>query len=499
MNIDAAQARQLLLVRAFETDAAAAPTAPNAEVRGLHWTADDADWASTEALRQVGEQAPAEQWLTSRAALASERLVQREPKLAQLLRAGAAGTAWTIAALVGLALLAGLASYAVGPDRRINLLAPPLLAVMAWNLAVYLVLLLQLLRRRDSGDEPGGGWLRRVLRTLAGRFAKPSGSSLVSPPVQAFATSWARASQPLQMARLATVLHLAALAVAAGALLALYARGLAFEYRAGWDSTFLDVDTVHRWLRTLLAPALAITGSALPDPQQLQALRFAGGGGEPAARWIHWYAITTALVMSPRLLLAVVAIWRTRRLRRRFPLALDERYFQRLLQWLAHSRDQTSHLAVVQPYAFRAATSLQAPLAAAIDAEFGPGLQVAVLPEIPLGNEDSLASDWPRTTSGEGRIDLLLPLFALSATPELETHGQFLKLLLARAGAVGGQPRFRALIDESGFRQRLAGPELHNRLQQRRAAWQKLLDAAGAGDALFIDLSNPESSAATDR
>ena len=89
-------------------------------------------------------------------------------------------------------------------------------------------------------------------------------------------------------------LHLAAVAVAAGALAAMYLRGLGLEYRAGWDSTFLDAQAVHRWLNLLLGPASALSGIALPEPAQLEALRFSTGPGENAARWIHLYALTTA-------------------------------------------------------------------------------------------------------------------------------------------------------------------------------------------------------------
>lgn len=507
MNIDASEARRILLVRAFEDDAAVPLSPAGAAADAARWTREDAAWASAEALRQVGEKTSADRWFTVRSALACERLVQRQPRLALLLQPAAATSGWLMAALLGLALLAGLASDVIGPSNRINILAPPLLAVMGWNLAVYALLLLNAARRRHAGSAQSADraqsadTIGRLLRT-AGALAERIGArrpGIGSPQGQEFAAAWRRASVPLQSARLATLLHLAALAVAAGALLALYARGMVFEYRAGWDSTFLDAATVHRWLHTLLAPALAITGANLPDPLQLDALRFSRSAGENAARWIHWYAITTALVMAPRLLLAAWAMRRSRRLQRHFPLALEERYYQRLFQWLAHSRDQASHLAIVLPYANRSAAAMQTRLAAHIDTEFGPGLQVRILPEVPLGAEDELAADWPRSQIGGGHVDLLLPLFAITATPELETHGRFITLLLSRCAAIDGKPRCRVMIDESGFRKRLAGAGLQDRLQQRRLAWQKLLDSAGAGEALFVDLSADPETVATDR
>ena len=51
-----------------------------------------------------------------------------------------------LAVLIG-ALLIGLATKQLGPDKRINVLAIPLLGVLAWNLVVYLIAI----GARDSG------------------------------------------------------------------------------------------------------------------------------------------------------------------------------------------------------------------------------------------------------------------------------------------------------------------------------------------------------------
>ena len=62
------------------------------------------------------------------------------------------------------------------------------------------------------------------------------------------------------LTRIAALLHVAAAAVAIGLLGSMYLRGLVLDYRAGWQSTFLQADTVQRVLSTLLAPATALTG-----------------------------------------------------------------------------------------------------------------------------------------------------------------------------------------------------------------------------------------------
>ena len=50
------------------------------------------------------------------------------------------------------------------------------------------------------------------------------------------------------------------------------------------------------------------------------------------------------------------------------------------------------------------------------------------------------------------------------------------------------RPQLRVAVDESGYRQRLSGPDGAQRLAQRRAAWESLLLGLGVVPG-FIDLS----------
>ena len=113
-------------------------------------------------------------------------------------------------------------------------------------------------------------------------------------------------------ARAARVLHLAAALFALGAVAGLYVRGLVFEYRAGWESTFLDAPAVHALLSFFLSPAAQLIGASFPSVDQIAALRFTNGapGNANAALWIHLYAITVGvIVIVPRLALALIARW----------------------------------------------------------------------------------------------------------------------------------------------------------------------------------------------
>jgi len=280
----------------------------------------------------------------------------------------------------------------------------------------------------------------------------------------------------LQAARLASVLHAAAAALALGALLSLYLRGLAFEYLAGWTSTFLSAQSVHTLLGAVLGPASQLSGIPLPDADALAALRLSAGPGENAARWIHLYAITLgAVVVLPRLLLAALAAWRARRIAADFPLPLDEAYFGRLKR--AHSGDRVA--IQVLPYSYALPPAIEPELTRTLDHRFGPGVLVELAANIVLGGEDTVRA---KTPAG----GLLVALLSLTATPERETHGVFLRALVAQVPAA----QLVVAIDESGLRQRLAAADTETRVAQRRAAWQRLLDEIGLS-AWFIDLRPP--------
>ena len=97
-----------------------------------------------------------------------------------------------------------------------------------------------------------------------------------------FVNDWLRASERLTYSRASRTLHLAAAALAAGVLLGMYARALAVEYSAGWESTFVDAATLHLVLGVVLGPASMISGIPLASLPQLEAMAWnAGGGASP--------------------------------------------------------------------------------------------------------------------------------------------------------------------------------------------------------------------------
>jgi hypothetical protein len=233
-------------------------------------------------------------FLARRAQLALERLGDRYrilPRVVGSLR----WRPWLAYAVVAAAFLVGFAVDRVGASQRINVLAPPVLVLLVWNLAVYAAIAMGYVIR--YGDASVAGPLRRAVMRLAtraptihARIGEPLSSALVT-----LAADWARVAAPLYNARAARILHFAAAAFALGVIVGLYVRGIALEYRATWESTFLDPTTVRSLLAVALAPGAWVSGMAIPDVAQVSAIR--APGSENAARWLHLIAATIAMVV----------------------------------------------------------------------------------------------------------------------------------------------------------------------------------------------------------
>ena len=506
-------ARQVVLLRALEMQAAAgsvdgaaahvpAGATNSATSTASRWTAQDSAWATRAALESVPAEAPAERFVAERARHAMQRLAPRDAEVADVLRNRVWHAAWWLGAVL-LGLVLGMLADVIGSAQRINLLAPPVWGVVVWNGVVYALLLWAALRsligwiglgarrvsvpagvERESAEGVArglAGGLRRGLQRLldlAGTRRATARGALI----EVFAAPWLRLSAPLSAARASGLLHAAAASLGLGLLAGMYLRGLVLDYRAGWESTFLDAAQVHAGLSVLMAPALAVSGLALPEVAALQALRFSADApraGAPAALWIHLYALTLAIVVVlPRALLALWSGWRARRLARDFPLPLGDAYFQRLLR----HRGGGAVRVQVLPYAQAPGTRAEQGLRAVFGQVYGGAAQVHVAPMLAFGAEDDAAAHTlvpPGTT-------LVVALFDLTATPEAENQGRFVELLARQAATL-------VLVDEAAFVRRFgAVPE---RLQQRRAAWQALAQGLGTVP-LFVDLSAPDLAAA---
>ena len=456
----------------------------------LLWSDADRDWASRAAAEVVGEGASPETYLTRRAQLVLERIGPRQPAVPRTVRA-LSWRPWVGVIVIVAAFLLGLLIDRIGGGASINLLAPPVFALVVWNVVVYVSLIVRAIAFRSAGPGPLRGLLIRLaaLRTPLTRHRDDDAGAARRSILTSLPAEWSHVAAPLYGARAARVLHLAAAATALGVIAGLYTRGLAFEYRASWESTFLGAEQVRALLAVTLAPGSWITGIPVPDVAAIEAIR--APESENAATWMHLLAGTVAVVVIiPRLVLAVVNGLVERRRATRVELPLAESYYRRLVSAYLGGPGRVR----VIPYSYTVTGEAHAGLDAVLARAYG-GAAATVDPPIGWGDDEGLlglaAAGSKAPAPGDvAAAAVTLPLFNLAATPEPEAHGAFLDVLARGTGT--GHPLI-ALIDESGFLARW--PDDDSRIAARREAWRDFVaqhDAPG----VFVDLAAPDLAAA---
>jgi hypothetical protein len=302
-------------------------------------------------------------------------------------------------------------------------------------------------------------------RAAPGGSLQPRGELAES--LATFGSDWSRLAAPLYSARASRILHLAAALLALGVVAGLYVRGLAFEYRASWESTFLSPGAVHDLVRLAYAAGTAVTGIAIPDANAIAAIR--APNGENAARWLHLMAATVAvLVILPRLALAAFMGAVERHRSRNLPVPLDDPYYRRLLRGY---RGGPARVRVL-PYSYTLPPAAASGLEAIVARSFGGSAALHVAAPIAYGSDALPAPD-----AGGGTTFVV---FGGAATPEPELHG---RLLAQLAGA-----DIVALVDESAL---VAQGADAARMESRRAAWREVCAHAKVA-VVFADLRAPD-------
>jgi hypothetical protein len=396
--------------------------------------------------------------------------------------------------LPAIAFVLGGLSNALGPERHVNVMSFPLLGLLVWNVAVYVLLigfdvLLPLVRRAGEGgaesDAPGSGGWRGIVGGAASWIAEQSlrrvrlpdtpRTTLAARALNAYWRGWSRLAAPLVGARILIALHVGAAFLVLGAVAGMYVRGLTFEYRATWESTFVGPGTAAALLRFVLGPAAGILGAPLPDAAMLESMR--APSDAPAAIWIHLWAITAALVvLLPRGVLAAFALFKERRLAR--SLAVDPLAgpFRVLL-----APDRGAGTAVdVLPYSYGIVGRPADTLRELLHDVFGLRADVRVHDALPYGAEveDAVAPN------GAAPAACAVVVFGFVQSPEREVHGRFVRELLDDAG---GRTHVLAVVDSSAWHARFREGDAR-REGERRRAWDRVLDEAGLS-ALHIDLA----------
>ena len=454
----------MLLVRAVETE----------DSDGLVLTPDDRQYATAAALASAplgsaaGARAKAA-FLAHRAQHAIERLVPRYPGL-ELTRKLSRWPAWLGWALPLAALLIGLATNIV-EGSRLNILAFPLLGMLAWNLLIYAWLTIGVLRRAFGGAKRAG---RHPVLAVVEWAARPAASRLASHPtleraVSRFAGEWAGIAGRLTRHRTKSILHFSAAMFAFGIIAGMLARArYTTEYSAGWAGTWAGAENeIAALLGVILAPASAVTGIALPDIERLQALR---GSTENAGDWlILWVVTACLLVIAPRLLMALVNGLFAALSRRR--LQVDEDFYFRSVVRNAVGGVRSVRLI---PYGFELSEEARQRVSRLLLLSLGDRIDLQADPAIPYGQED----DWLAEQGGSlTNDDQLILLFNLASTPEKENHGALAAGIRQR---IGNRGELHVLVDDSAFRHKLRGQaSAGKRLEDRLQAWRAVLAGGG--------------------
>jgi hypothetical protein len=437
---------------------------------------------------------PAQRLLAERAARLRDRLVARFPVVDAVL-ALARGPRWIGGLSLALALLAGFALSALDGTRRINVLAFPLFGLGGWNLIVYAILLFRALRAgAPRTPSPLARLLARTAQRRAARLV--AAAAKVDAPLGAalsrFAHEWFDAARPLLLARATRLFHLCAAAVGVGLIAGLYLRGVALDYRAGWESTLLDAPEVRRMLALAYGPASWLTGVPVPDEARLAAMRMtAGSGGESAAPWIHLLAATALLfIVLPRLALAFVAsLTAWRRARSMAPPPSLVPYFRATMAAVDSAAGRG--VIVVVPYACEPSAAATAALKRLLPEALGGGLAVDVRAPVRYGDEEAFLG---RLADREASIaDAIALLFSLASTPEDENHGSVIvgvRDFLARSAR---HAQLLLLIDEEPYAARMSAQGGYAaRVDERRRVWRDFAAARGlSAGFVALDLAAP--------
>jgi hypothetical protein len=447
-------ARDVLLLRAIEGED------PQCAV----FTREDRQYATASALQteHLGENGDSV-FLASRARVALDRLIGRYPLLQ---RARTVGTwpRWLNLALPAAALTLGLLSNRVEGDT-FNILAFPLLGMLAWNFGVYLLLLLRAIHQAIGGSTAKGkvpAWADRALRPAAARLA---GHPALERAVTRFGHDWVSAAAPITRARARRTLHLSAALLAFGIIAGMLIRArYTAEYTAGWAGTWTGAENeVAALLRIVLGPASAITGIILPTAERLRDLR---GTAENAGDWLILWTVTgTLFVIVPRLLLAGWEGTRSAVLSRR--VGVERNFYVRSLMRNALGRPSAAR---VVPYSFDLDEQSGDTLKTLLRQALGEKSSVKVDSAVPYGEEDAWME---REGSSLTNADHLILLFSIGSTPEAENHGAFVQGVQSR---LGEQAHLTVLLDDSSFLRKLRGqPSAERRLKERLDAWNAVL------------------------
>jgi hypothetical protein len=363
---------------------------------------------------------------------------------------------------------------ALGQESEINLLALPLILILAWNAVIVLWSLWPGAHKQHAHDDD---WRENLLKRLERPSAPAPQADTLVPAATARFRELLRAPALQRLAcRFRAWLHIGAALLALGSISAMYARGWSKEYRAVWESTLLDEASATKFFRAMFSPASLVTGQTIPL-DQLPGMRRRPGEAAPnpgdALPWIHLYAATLGLfVLVPRVLLTLLELSRAKGVPGRALSAPDWQAYVHRLRSLAEGAGAPA-LVLTHGLSHDAAAQDRWRHWAYLHWRDVGHL---AFESVPLGGESEFVNAF--VPSG-ARVMLV---FNMAATPEPEVQRGLVHSLankLKETQSPGA--RLLLALDDVDLRKRWAGfGDLPAHLAERSAAWSDAMNESGA-------------------
>ena len=383
---------------------------------------------------------------------------------------------WAIGSVLAVLAFAGgiLTNELSVTDNRINLLSPPLLGVIAWNLIVYCWIAAALVFNR--GKSPVG----YIRRTFASAVLKlQTRGSHGQEALVSFYGKWTEAELPLLRGRIAEILHFSAALFGLGLIASIGIHGWGTEYTVGWESTWLsDKPAAVLTFINLFYGMIPVNADLFNQltPQVIESMKFGAGHGQNAAPWlVQLFYIISLIVVVPRILLGLYAYAKARYIGNHFPIDLESVYYSNILrQW----RGQTMLMQII-PFSYPLTEKVKEGIQK-FASELHPENSRCIfseaqhentkLPEIPAGEQTEV-----------------IAVFAMTSTPEIEVQGRFIAELKQKA--LDSKALLRVVIDTSGFLARFANTP--QRIAERKKNWSNFLAPYGVSFA-FVNLTDAD-------
>ena len=271
---------------------------------------------------------------------------------------------WGVIVCTGIFSLGIVFNY-LGPGEKIHVLYNPVVLLILWNICVFVAFLA---RNFFLKEKAGRNNARPHFKTGRPGTSQASHAAPVRPGYTSSAFLWIfrkiwfflhqqiskrkreltripllanmtyrylelcwDMNQQVFFSRFTRFIHVLAVCLITGALSGVYMRGLFFEYNVIWKSTFIhNADDIALILNVFFGLPSQLLHGIFIDASRISNLL--SPNGEPAAAWIHLFAVSAFMFVIPqRFFLMFLESRRLRALSRHMTINPDEPYYARCI------------------------------------------------------------------------------------------------------------------------------------------------------------------------